>query len=69
MQRHLRQSGLRREDVSPGFAVLYGAAAGYALWATIYPFDGPLPPSTGSGPSGRPALTVNPPPLHAAPCQ
>lgn len=40
MQRHLRQSGLRREDVSPGFAVLYGAAAGYALWATIYPFDG-----------------------------
>lgn len=43
MQRHLRQTGLRREDVSPGFAVLYGAAAGYALWATIYPFDGASP--------------------------
>ncbi|KAH8118960.1 mitochondrial carrier [Phellopilus nigrolimitatus] len=38
MQRELR-NGVKREDVSPFKAVLFGAAAGYALWAWIYPID------------------------------
>lgn len=33
VQRHLRTTGARREDVSPVWAVTYGAAAGYGLWA------------------------------------
>lgn len=34
MQRHMRKENISRSEISPGFAVLYGAAAGYALWAT-----------------------------------
>ncbi|EJD34687.1 mitochondrial carrier with solute carrier repeats [Auricularia subglabra TFB-10046 SS5] len=39
MQREMRVHAMRREDVSPAKAVLFGAAAGYALWAVIYPID------------------------------
>lgn len=39
MQRHMAKRGIRREDVSPAYAVLFGATAGYALWACIYPID------------------------------
>ncbi|KAL7410622.1 mitochondrial carrier [Mrakia frigida] len=39
MQRHMRKENITRSEVSPGFAVLYGAAAGYGLWFSIYPFD------------------------------
>ncbi|OCB87381.1 mitochondrial carrier [Sanghuangporus baumii] len=38
MQREQRK-GVRREDVSPVKAVLFGAAAGYALWFCVYPID------------------------------
>ncbi|KAL5528726.1 YMC2 [Sanghuangporus sanghuang] len=38
MQREQRE-GVRREDVSPVKAVLFGAAAGYALWFCVYPID------------------------------
>ncbi|KAG8960705.1 Mitochondrial carrier protein ymc2 [Tulasnella sp. 419] len=39
IQRHMSKRGIKREEVSPGYAVLFGAAAGYALWACIYPID------------------------------
>ncbi|THH14590.1 hypothetical protein EW146_g5757 [Bondarzewia mesenterica] len=39
VQREMAQKNIRREDISPAKAVLYGAAAGYALWAVIYPID------------------------------
>ncbi|KAJ3865566.1 mitochondrial carrier domain-containing protein [Lentinula novae-zelandiae] len=39
VQREMRLKGIRREELSPMNAVLYGAAAGYALWAVIYPID------------------------------
>ena len=34
VQRHMNREGMRREDISPIWAVTYGAAAGYALWGT-----------------------------------
>lgn len=39
VQREIAQKGIRRDEISPAKAVLYGAAAGYALWAVIYPID------------------------------
>ncbi|KAJ7212994.1 mitochondrial carrier domain-containing protein [Mycena pura] len=39
VQREMAQTGIKREQLSPLKAVLYGAAAGYALWAVIYPID------------------------------
>lgn len=40
VQNHLKSSpGLTRSDISPVWAVTYGAAAGYALWASVYPVD------------------------------
>jgi len=39
VQREMALTGIRREQISPGSAILYGAAAGYALWAVIYPID------------------------------
>ncbi|KAG8901785.1 Mitochondrial carrier protein ymc2 [Tulasnella sp. 403] len=39
MQRHMAKRNIRRDEVSPGYAVLFGAAGGYALWACIYPID------------------------------
>ncbi|KIM78825.1 hypothetical protein PILCRDRAFT_10769 [Piloderma croceum F 1598] len=39
MQREMAQKGIKREEISPTHAVLYGATAGYALWAVIYPID------------------------------
>ncbi|KZT52180.1 mitochondrial carrier [Calocera cornea HHB12733] len=39
MQREMRLRRCRREEVPALWAVGFGAAAGYALWATIYPFD------------------------------
>ncbi|GFZ50836.1 Carrier protein YMC1, mitochondrial [Saitozyma sp. JCM 24511] len=39
VQRHIRVNGVKREEISPLWAVTFGAAAGYALWASIYPVD------------------------------
>ncbi|KAK7692198.1 hypothetical protein QCA50_003822 [Cerrena zonata] len=39
MQREIATKGIRREQVSPAKAVLFGAAAGYVLWAVIIPID------------------------------
>ncbi|UOH83011.1 hypothetical protein LQV05_005724 [Cryptococcus neoformans] len=39
VQRHLRATNLSRDQISPLWAVTYGAAAGYALWFSIYPVD------------------------------
>ncbi|KAJ7646692.1 mitochondrial carrier domain-containing protein, partial [Roridomyces roridus] len=39
VQREMALKGIRRDELSPVNAVLYGAAAGYALWAVIYPID------------------------------
>ncbi|KAJ7467119.1 mitochondrial carrier domain-containing protein [Mycena latifolia] len=39
VQREMRLTGIKREELSPAKAVLYGAAAGYALWGVIYPID------------------------------
>ncbi|KZV73508.1 mitochondrial carrier [Peniophora sp. CONT] len=39
VQREMRMKGIRRDQISPAKSVLYGAAAGYALWAIIYPID------------------------------
>ncbi|KAJ3491268.1 hypothetical protein NLI96_g855 [Meripilus lineatus] len=39
MQREMASKGIRRDQVNPANAVLFGAAAGYALWAVIYPID------------------------------
>ncbi|KAF7782233.1 hypothetical protein Agabi119p4_1609 [Agaricus bisporus var. burnettii] len=39
VQREIANKGIRRDQLSPLNAVLYGAAAGYALWAVIYPID------------------------------
>jgi solute carrier family 25 carnitine/acylcarnitine transporter 20/29 len=32
VQRHIRVNGVKRENISPLWAVTFGAAAGYALW-------------------------------------
>jgi len=39
VQREMAKKGIRRDQISPINAILYGAAAGYALWAVIYPID------------------------------
>ncbi|KAF5351708.1 hypothetical protein D9756_007651 [Leucocoprinus leucothites] len=39
VQREIARKGIRRDEINPAYAVLYGAAAGYALWAVIYPID------------------------------
>lgn len=39
MQHEMASKGIRRDQVNPGKAILFGAAAGYALWAIIYPID------------------------------
>ncbi|BEI83229.1 hypothetical protein CcaverHIS002_0310970 [Cutaneotrichosporon cavernicola] len=39
VQRHIRKNGGTREDISPLMSLGYGAIAGYALWASIYPLD------------------------------
>lgn len=45
MQREMRAKGIRREDVHATHAVLYGAAAGYAVSAsTLLPFFSGSPP-------------------------
>lgn len=31
MQRHMAKKGVKRDEISPGYAVLYGATAGYAV--------------------------------------
>jgi solute carrier family 25 carnitine/acylcarnitine transporter 20/29 len=35
----MRANNCKREDIAPAWACGYGAAAGYALWASIYPID------------------------------
>jgi len=35
----MAQKNIRRDQISPQNSILYGAAAGYALWAIIYPID------------------------------
>lgn len=39
MQREMATKRIARDQVNPGKAVLFGAAAGYVLWAVIYPID------------------------------
>ncbi|EUC58747.1 carrier Ymc1 protein [Rhizoctonia solani AG-3 Rhs1AP] len=39
IQREIRVHDCRREDIAPAKAILFGAAAGYALWAVIFPID------------------------------
>ncbi|ELU39294.1 carrier protein [Rhizoctonia solani AG-1 IA] len=39
VQREMRVHNCRREDIAPTKAILFGAAAGYALWAVIFPID------------------------------
>jgi len=39
MEREMTQKGIRRDQVNPAKAVLFGAASGYTLWAVIYPID------------------------------
>ncbi|EPQ57144.1 mitochondrial carrier [Gloeophyllum trabeum ATCC 11539] len=39
VQREISKKGIRRDQISALNAVLYGAGAGYALWAVIYPID------------------------------
>ncbi|KAG7098285.1 hypothetical protein E1B28_000248 [Marasmius oreades] len=39
IQREIAKKGIRRDQINPINAVVYGAAAGYALWAVIYPID------------------------------
>ncbi|RXW16049.1 hypothetical protein EST38_g9801 [Candolleomyces aberdarensis] len=39
VQREMATKGIRRDQISPVNPILYGAAAGYALWAVIYPID------------------------------
>lgn len=35
----MAKKGIRRDQISPANSILYGAAAGYALWGVIYPLD------------------------------
>lgn len=37
VQRHLRATNLSRDQISPLWAITYGAAAGYALWFSSVP--------------------------------
>ncbi|RDB25226.1 putative mitochondrial carrier C4G9.20c [Hypsizygus marmoreus] len=39
VQWEMQKKGIRRDQISPLNAVLYGATAGYTLWAIIYPID------------------------------
>ncbi|KAG6877832.1 hypothetical protein C0993_003494 [Termitomyces sp. T159_Od127] len=39
VQWEMKNKGIRRDQINPLNAVLYGAIAGYALWAIIYPID------------------------------
>ncbi|KAF9010608.1 mitochondrial carrier domain-containing protein [Cyathus striatus] len=39
VQWEMSKKRIRRDQISPMNAVIYGAAAGYALWAIIYPID------------------------------
>ncbi|KAG6879654.1 hypothetical protein C0992_000096 [Termitomyces sp. T32_za158] len=39
VQWEMKNKGIRRDQINPLNAVLYGAIAGYALWAVIYPID------------------------------
>lgn len=39
VKHEMRTKGIARKDISPAKAVLFGAGAGYALWAVIYPID------------------------------
>ncbi|KAF9527341.1 mitochondrial carrier domain-containing protein [Crepidotus variabilis] len=39
VQREMAKKNIRRDQINPANAVLYGATAGYALWAIIYPID------------------------------
>jgi len=39
VQREMATKGIKRDQISALNAVLYGAGAGYALWAVIYPID------------------------------
>ncbi|KIY67907.1 mitochondrial carrier [Cylindrobasidium torrendii FP15055 ss-10] len=39
VQREMRIKNIRRDEINPANAVLFGAGAGYVLWAVIYPID------------------------------
>lgn len=44
VQRHLKVNGGERGDISPLYAVGYGAAAGYGLWFRYVQIFAPHPP-------------------------
>ncbi|KDQ07173.1 hypothetical protein BOTBODRAFT_649651 [Botryobasidium botryosum FD-172 SS1] len=39
VQWEMKKKNIRREEINPGHSLLFGAAAGYALWGFIYPID------------------------------
>jgi len=39
VQWEMAKKGIRRDQIKPINSIAYGAAAGYALWAVIYPID------------------------------
>lgn len=39
VQSHCARNNCSREDISPLWALTYGATAGYGLWGSIYPVD------------------------------
>jgi solute carrier family 25 carnitine/acylcarnitine transporter 20/29 len=40
VQNHMKKYGItKRNEMSSSWAMLYGAAAGYALWLSIFPLD------------------------------
>ncbi|EGG02005.1 uncharacterized protein MELLADRAFT_72874 [Melampsora larici-populina 98AG31] len=39
VQRHIDQNGGSRKDLGTGWAMLYGAGAGYSMWLCSYPLD------------------------------
>ncbi|KAH9820104.1 mitochondrial carrier domain-containing protein [Melampsora americana] len=39
VQRHINQNGGTRKDLGTGWAMLYGAGAGYSMWLCSYPLD------------------------------
>jgi len=39
VQWEMAKKGIRRDQINPANSIMYGAAAGYALWAVIYPTD------------------------------
>ncbi|KAI8448898.1 MC family mitochondrial carrier protein [Phakopsora pachyrhizi] len=39
IERHMSKNNCSRKEISTGWAVLYGAGAGYSMWLSAYPLD------------------------------